>query len=935
MAEYSSDNVKDLPTGTVSFLFTDIEGSTKLAQDYPDEMPALLARHNEILENAIKAQNGFVFNIVGDSYHASFQSAEQALNAALEAQRNLTKEAWSPAPVKARMGIHTGNATLEDPKGSSPYKGYATLALTSRVMSAGHGGQILLTQDSFALVDQKIPDVSLKNMGEHNLKDVNRPQQLYQVMAGDLPAEFPPLKTQKTINHNLPLNLTSFIGRDKEINEVKAAIENTRLLTLIGPGGTGKTRLSIQVGNEFITTMPHGVWMVELAPISDPALIPQTVAMVFGLRESPGLPIAEQINDYLRAKQLLLILDNCEHLVEGSADFANGILKGCPQIKILASSREALGVPNESTYRVPSLGLPDKKDISLDKVSKFESVQLFTERAKAANPNFELNTKNASAIAQICRRLDGIPLALELAAARAKVLSVEQIAERLDDRFRLLTGGSRTALPRQQTLRALIDWSYGLLSEPEKALFRRLAVFEGGWTLEAAEKVCSGNGVDEYDVLDLLTQLVDKSLVITEEKDGSVRYGRLETIRQYAREKLLETEESIVVRSKHLEYYISLGTRLDKVYISPFQHDMIQQMAPEYDNIRSALSWSVEKDIEKATNLLSITVVFWSWVLLGNTTEVGEWSKLVLDKLEEKGKNEPSELITKLRGQMLNRYSQVLMNIGDHKAACRAAEESIEIARKLNDQKTLANALGSLAHCSVYAGNPEKAQTAAQEGIKLSEEIGELHEQVWALDAMTHYHSIYGGDDEVYRYYEIINGVLRSQNIPNDPVYDGGFKVEQALKKGKFAEAEKIIDSLMFIILERKDNYTLATMQSMFAHALRQIGDLERAEFHYRKTILLWQDRGHRAAMAHQLECFAFIALVQEDPERAAKLLATAETIRNAINSVRTPPEQKEFEDAVAQLRSGMEAAEFEKAWEEGKSMSLENAVSYVLDEVE
>ena len=922
-----------LPTGAVTFLFTDIEGSTKLSQDFPDEMPVLLARHNEILENAIKAQNGFIFNIVGDSYHAAFHETEQALNAALEAQRNLHHEPWSPAPIKVRMGIHSGNVTLEDPNSASPYTGYATLALTSRVMSAGHGEQILLSQDAVNSLTTK--QVELKDMGEHNLKDVQRPQQLYQVVVSDLPQEFPPLKTQKVINHNLPLNLTSFIGREKEISEIKAKLEESRLLTLIGPGGTGKTRLSIQVGMEVISNQPNGVWMVELAPISDPALIPQTVASIFGLREGPGKTLLDQINDYLRAKSLLLILDNCEHLVESAAKFTDDILKACPQIKILASSREALGVPGEKTYRVPSLLMPDDENESLDAISKYEAVQLFIERATAANPKFELTKKNGSSIAQICRRLDGIPLALELAAARAKVLSVEQIAERLDDRFRLLTGGSRTALPRQQTLRAMIDWSYGLLSEPEKALFRRLAVFEGGWDLESGEKVCSGNGVDEYEVLDLMTQLVDKSLIIADEKDGNVRYHRLETIRQYAREKLLETDESTEIRNRHLDYFIKRISKLEEGYINPFQYEMTRKISPDFDNVRSAFTWALDKDLIKAAELVSFSVICWPWIFLGKISEFQEWCETVLKKIDGMAKTDTSYNFDELRGRVLNRYSQTLMNMGDHKASCVAAEESIKIARESNDIPTLTDAFGSLGHCAVYAGDEKKALEAAHEGIELSEQHNLYRQLVWCLDSMTHIYRLNGNNDKLIEYYDKIKEVLQKSNVPSDHVYFGAFKIEQALRQGKTDEAEKHMGQVLEAISQRNDSYMFATMQSMFAHALRGMGELDKAAYYYKITIRLWKERGHPSAIAHQLECFGFIALAHEDAVRATKLFSAADTARNTINSVRTPSEQKEFEEAVAQLKTGMDTDEFEKVWENGQTITLDDAVEFALEEAE
>ncbi len=597
--------MNNLPSGTVTFLFTDIEGSTKLAQEYPDQMSSLLARHNEILHRTINAHDGFVFRTVGDAFCVAFHNAIDALWAALEAQRVLHRESWTPAPLKVRMGIHTGPAKLEVSSAESDYSGYATLALTQRIMSAGHGGQVLLSQTECDLLDGSLPaGVELIDMGERHLKDILQPSRLFQLYAPDLPSEFPPLHTLQSANHNLPLSLSSFIGRERELAIIRERLEEARLLTLIGPGGTGKTRLSLHTGGEVLSSFKDGVWLVELAPLSDPALIMQTVAAVFGLREGPDRPLVDLVVDYLRGKQLLLILDNCEHLIEASARLADQLLRNCPDFKILASSREALGINGETIYRVPSLSLPEPDAVTLEALSGCESVQLFVERASATNPGFQLMDANASSVAQICHRLDGIPLALELAAARVKVLSAGQIADRLDDRFRLLTGGSRTALPRQQTLQALIDWSYDLLTEPEKALFRRLAVFVGGFTLEAAEAVCAGDGIEPYEILDLLTDLVDKSLVIADERDSSVRYHRLETIRQYARQKLLETDEVMRVRNRHLDYYIEFASLLEKEYINPYQYDIIDKMRPEYDNIRSALSWVVENNIENAARLL-------------------------------------------------------------------------------------------------------------------------------------------------------------------------------------------------------------------------------------------------------------------------------------------------------------------------------------------
>ena len=451
------------PSGTVTFLFTDIEGSTKLAQEHPQEMPELLARHNAILTQAIQAHEGYVYEIAGDSFCAVFSSAIDAVHAALDAQQHLQNEVWSPAPIKVRMGIHTGTVKVNDKNG---YTGYATLALAQRVMSAGHGGQVLLSGATRELVRDSLPEhAELVDLGERRLKDLLRPEHLYQLNALGLPSKFPPPNTLDVFPNNLPAHLTTFIGREKEIAEVKQELLEHRLVTLTGAGGTGKTRLSLQVAAELLDHFPHGIWFVELAALTDPELIPRAILSTIGISEQAGSRSIELLKEYLHEKNSLIILDNCEHLIEASARVTESLLNAAPDLKILASSREALGVKGELAYPVPSLSLPDLRNLPIaEQLSQYEAVRLFIDRAALLSPHFVVDRDNAPFIAQICHRLDGIPLAIELAAARVKVLTVEQISSRLDNRFRLLTGGARTALPRQQTLRALIDWSYDLLS---------------------------------------------------------------------------------------------------------------------------------------------------------------------------------------------------------------------------------------------------------------------------------------------------------------------------------------------------------------------------------------------------------------------------------------------------------------------------------------
>jgi predicted ATPase len=479
-------------------------------------------------------------------------------------------------------------------------------------MSAGHGGQVLLSGATREPIRDRLPAGSeLLDLGERRLKDLLHPEHLYQLTSSGLPSSFAPLKTLDTFPNNLPPQLTTFIGRAKEIAEVKQELENHRLVTLIGSGGTGKTRLSLQVAADLLEKFEQGVWFVELAPLTDPESIPQTILSTIGIREQPGQRPIELLKEYLIEKKVLIVLDNCEHLVEASAKVLNTLLNAVPNLTVLVSSREALGIKGEFLYPVPSLSLPDIKHLPvIEQLSQYEAVRLFIDRAALVSPHFDLDQSNATFIAQICYRLDGIPLAIELAAARVRLLSVEQIAKRLDDRFRFLTGGARTALPRQQTLRALIDWSYDLLSEKECLLLHRLSVFSDDWGLEAAEAVGAGVGQDDissYDVLDLLMQLVNKSLVEVVSQPGGeeTRYRMLETIRQYAREKLLETGEGEQIRDRHFDYYLQAIKQADREFFSPKELVWLVWFENEWDNLRAAVEWSLPTHADLGLELVN------------------------------------------------------------------------------------------------------------------------------------------------------------------------------------------------------------------------------------------------------------------------------------------------------------------------------------------
>ena len=604
----------NLPSGTVTFLFTDIEGSTKLAQEHRDTWEGLRERHHAILHSAMRSHEGYVFQIIGDAFCVAFHTASAGLNAALDAQRVLQTANWGETPIKVRMGINTGAAQAgNNADGSGGYTGYSTLARTQRVMSTAYGEQILLSNTSADLLVGELPaGVSLRDMKEHRLKGLLNPEHLWQVVAPDLAQDFPALQTLNSIPNNLPIQLTSFIGREKEIAEIKSLVTDNRLVTLTGSGGVGKTRHSLQVSAEVLDAFADGVWLVELAPVSSPELVLQAVATVLGVRQDQGRSLMTALEDHLQAKTVLLLLDNCEHQLEACAQLADGLLHTCPHLKILVSSREALGMAGEVSFRVPSLSLPDAQHLpSLESLTQYDSVRLFIERAMAVKLDFVVANQNAPAVAQICSRLDGIPLAIELAAARLKGLSAEQISERLDDRFRLLTGGSRTALPRQQTLRAMIEWSYDLLSEAERVLLRRLVVFVGDWTLDAAEAVCAqpdssaGSAVPPAlaqawqpigtpEVMDLLLRLVDKSLIVPEERGGQARYHMLETIRQFAHDKLLESGEDASLRARHLEFFLKFAEQAEAKLHRAEPLIWLHQLGAEYENLQAALGWARE-----------------------------------------------------------------------------------------------------------------------------------------------------------------------------------------------------------------------------------------------------------------------------------------------------------------------------------------------------
>ena len=927
-------------------------------------MPSLLARHNRILHQAIEGHNGYIFQVVGDSFAAAFHSASDALNAAVDAQRELHNEAWTPAPIKVRMGIHTGAAQLQIDSNDNAYSGYATIALTQRIMSAGYGGQLLISGATRELVRDVLPEnTELLDIGEKRLKDLLRPEHLYQLNILELPSTFPPLKTLDAFLTNLPTQLTTFIGRENEITEVKQELESHRLVTLTGSGGTGKTRLSLQVAAELLDHFDHGVWFVELAPLADPELIPQTILSTIGVQEQQGRTPLEVLKEYLHEKQTLIVLDNCEHLVSASAEVVNTLLNAAPKLKILASSREALGVKGEMSYPVPSLSLPDIKHLPVfEQLSRYEAVRLFIDRALLVAPHFVVDKDNAPHIAQICHRLDGIPLAIELAVARIKMLSVEQISKRLDDRFRLLTGGARTALPRQQTLRALIDWSYDILSENERLLLRRLSVFAGGWTLEAAEEVCSGDNIEIYDVLDLLTQLVNKSLVVVMEhsQGRETRYRMLETIRQYAREKLLEAGSSEIIRDKHLAYFVKLVEQAEPELYRSNQVFWFNKLDDELDNLRMAMEWALVANVESGLQIASIPWRFWN--AHGYPGDLGEWFKQLLERY-----------ITTdiLHARALAVYSIWHFQRGNFPETIRLAGQSLQMARRLSDRQTEAFSLNFLGAFNMLQGNVGEGMSLLEESLAIYRTLGDKIGQADTLRFLTvvnRGHPEYLADFikeaiRLYRELDDLSGItICLMSLARLTMWQGDFsapapmldeaimtsrqlgsqasEVEALLAYGTLAYWRGDYEGAMAFYEEAigmsekiGDRFQNLWGRVHKAYVVLRQGDIQKARALFKDNIKTISEASLIIPLVYAIEGLASLHVNQNQPERAAQLFAWADAMREKIGDPRPPVEQASIEKDLAAVHSKLDDAEFTRLTAEGRTMTMEQAIALALEE--
>jgi len=893
------------PVGIVTFLFTDIEGSTKLWEEHPDAMKSALAQHDAMLRQAIEASHGTIIKTTGDGVHAVFVTTLDAIQATLLAQSSL-QSAPVGLPIKVRMGVHTGEAELRD----GDYYGQA-LNRAARIMSVAHGGQILVSGVTAAVVREHLPaDVMLKDLGEHRLKSLNQPEHLWQIVVPGLVAEFPSLLSLTSFPNNLPAQLTSFIGREKEIDEIGTMFTSVRLITLTGSGGTGKTRLSIEVGTQLLSHFAHGVWLIELASLSDEDQIIPALAQAFALQELPFNSVEAQVTDYLREKKLLLILDNCEHLIAACARLADDLLRHCAGLKILASSREAFGIAGEVVYHIPSL-----KDS--------ECVCLFVERARAVNPQFSLTDANTASVNQICRRLDGIPLAIELAAARSKLLSVDQIAARLDDLFRLLVGGSRTALPRQQTLRALIDWSYDLLSDNEKQLLCTASVFVGGWTLDALEVVS-----EDPNVLENLDGLVNKSLVVVEEHRSEMRYFLLETIRQYAREKLFEAKQSSAARDQHFAYFDELSERMwDSFRALKGIMALHDQVNDEFENMRAAAEWSLECHPETALHLIANFAIVSSWT--GSIFEALEWLKRAIEQFRNLPPVEGQANITRqaLLSKALLAQGMGGMITGNIKFCRQVLDEAIAITRLTGDKRLRGYALEIYYTSSAFIDSRHAAEYA-EEGFALFSEIDDTWGMSMAFLNMARVALARGDHETSKMYFELLKAKMKGTPISfmSGTTFLGIGSSER--EQGHLDTARQHFEESLNIFKQLRHKSFENVLRSEIGHIARMQGDMSMATETYRETIRHFQDMGNRPAVAHQLECFGFVAIISGEPQRAAQLFGAAESLRERIDSQMTEYERVEYDQSVAQLHTILPEAEFNLLWAKGRSLGMEQATA-------
>jgi predicted ATPase/class 3 adenylate cyclase len=903
----------ELPAGVVTLLFSDMEGSTRLLHELGDAYGELLAEHHQLLSEAWSGHGGVEFGTEGDACFVAFPDPSAAVTAAAEAQRLLAAHRWSHGgTVRVRIGVHTGTPKIRD----GDYWGI-DVHYAARLCAAASGGQVLLSRSTAALID-----VEAQDLGEHALKDFPAARRLFHLpVDGRGSDQFPPPRTLRAGRTNLPAMLSSHIGRERQLAEVSALLEQVRMLTLVGAGGVGKTRLALAAGAQMLDGSGDGVWLVGLAPLTDSELVAREVARALGVSEQPGRPTIESLIDSVGQARLLLVLDNCEHVVGAVAELVGALLPRCAGVVVLATSRERLGVPGERLYPVPSLSLPaaGETDKSLE---RSEAVQLFVERAREHRPGFAVDERNAAAIAAVVRRLDGIPLALELAAARLRSLSIDDLHVRLQQSFRLLSAGSRAAIGRQQTMAALIDWSYALLSDAERVVLNRLSVFAGGFDLAAAERVCAVEGIDDLEVVDLLTALVDKSLVGVDDLGERLRYRLLETVRAYASDKLAPEGADVpaAVRRAHRDHYLQLAQTAHLQLGGADQGVWLDQLEVDNDNLRVALSYSLEdSEAEPGLRLAAALLRFWSY--RGHALE---GARAITAQLQRPR----AGALTLVRARALIAAGHLLsIYVGEQTAAEGYAEEALLIARSVRDDHAEAAALGVIACVRMRQGRHDEAREISAAAVVAGRAGGDplLLATLLRWDGSAVMFA--GGDGRASLHESLVlyraagdrTGVSRA-------LHDLGCA---ELSAGNIGGAVGYLEESLAIDaqLDTKDN-TLSTWLNLGLAAYLS-GDRRRARELYVDALRVARDT-ETTAVPYALSGLA-LTMSPTEPERAARLHGTVDRLLQDLEMHLEPMESAHRDEDLRRLRAALGDVGFEHERQAGRACRLRDVIVDVL----
>ena len=887
-------------------------------------MADALKRHDEVLRAAIEGSGGYVFKTVGDAFCATFPTAKEAVQAAETAQRALVVEPWPASTVlRVRMALHTGECEERD----GDYFGPAVNRL-ARLEATAHGGQVVLSRATADIVGDRLPPgVGLRHLGTHHLKDLGRPEEVFQLEMEGLDTEFPPLRSldNPKLVHNLPELVSSFVGRETEVIEVSKLIEASRLVTLTGAGGSGKTRLALQVAADALDDFADGVWLVELASLADPELVTSATASALGVREEPGRSLSETLVDAASDRHLLLVLDNCEHLLDATAALVDALVRSCPRLRVLATSREPLAIDGERAYRVPSLTLPGPDQVlNPDGARSFDALHLFADRAVGHRADFVLDETNAATVASLCRKLDGMPLAIELATARLGSLSVADIEQRLDDRFGLLTRGARTALPRQQTLQGLIDWSYDLLNENEQTVLCQLSVFAGGWTLEAAEAVCSGEDLNAWEVSDILGSLVDKSLVQAEPMGSNLRYRLLETIRQYAAERLSERGEDDSVRKDHAEFFLEL-VEATAPHIRGFEQRMwLERLEAEHDNLREAVAHFIFR-ARAAEQALRIAVALRDfWILCGHLTEG-------IDAVERALELAGNDCSPALRAGALIASGWLNSEITDFEPAETQLTEGLELAKTLGKPALALTALLELTWIARWQGNFKRAIQLAQECV-ISAEITKNPSFV----AYAHMNRgvMVQVVDPVGARRDLDNALSESANNPDLSAQILGHLGYLDLIEGDLVSARHNLDNSVSGLVEAKNIRLVAPQLAKLGLVNLLEGDLDSARDAFLDALAFARRMGVGIDISLALLGLAGCASRAFENDHSAKLHGAASKLIDETRVVMDQAVDQISEADCQRLRRKMGVKAFDSAYQAGRELALHEAIELALQEI-